>query len=112
MGTKVLTAWFATTPATSSSFWTSGSWSPILLLLHISILCAPLCGVKAGNSIVHRVRQYNPNCLLLTGEEAEECEAARVSGQLDGVPWWTWLLLGIVLLLILLVVARAYCSWK
>ena len=25
---------------------------------------------------------------------------------------WTWLLLGIVLLLILLVVARAYCSWK
>ena len=25
---------------------------------------------------------------------------------------WTWLLLGIVLLLILLVLARAYCSWK
>ena len=25
---------------------------------------------------------------------------------------WTWLLLGIVLLLILLVVVRAYCSWK
>ena len=25
---------------------------------------------------------------------------------------WAWLLLGIVLLLILLVVARAYCSWK
>ena len=36
---------------------------------------------------IFAVRQYNPNCLLLTGEEAEECEAARVSGQLDGVPW-------------------------
>merc|ERR1712107_165602 len=116
--TKVLTAWSATTSATSGSLWTSvslltsGPQFLISLLLHISILCTPLYSVEAGNSVVHRVRQYNPNCLLLTGEEAEECEAARVSSQLDGVPWWTWLLLGIVLLLILLVVVRAYCSWK
>merc|ERR1711971_1031345 len=82
------------------------------LLIHLSLLSPPLCGVEAGNSVVHRVRQYNPNCLLLTGEEAEECEAAKISGQLDGVPWWTWLLLGIVLLLILLVLARAFCSWN
>jgi len=96
-------------------FWTDlGSSSSFLpsLLLHLYLLSPPLCGVEAGNSVVHRVRQYNPNCLLLTGEEAEECEAAKISGQLDGVPWWTWLLLGIVLLLILLVLARAFCSWN
>jgi len=91
-------------------FWKdfSARFLPKLLLL----LSPPLCGVEAGNSVVHRVRQYNPNCLLLTGAEAEECEAARISGQLDGVPWWTWLLLGLVLLLILLVLARAFCSWN
>ena len=48
---------------------------------------AHMKNVEHSTINIFSVRQYNPNCLLLTGEEAEDCEAARVSGQLDGVPW-------------------------
>jgi hypothetical protein len=59
------------------------------------------------------VRQYTPDCtLLVPGPQREECLAARAGDRLTGVAWWAWVLLGVVLALILLVLARAFCSWR
>eukprot|EP00092_Neocalanus_flemingeri_P013635 GFUD01014706.1.p1 GENE.GFUD01014706.1~~GFUD01014706.1.p1 ORF type:complete len:201 (+),score=39.70 GFUD01014706.1:22-624(+) len=66
-----------------------------------------------GNSVVTGIRQFNPKCEMLDGFLKEECEQNREYKGLSGVPWWTWLVLGLVLGLILLVVARMLCaSWK
>jgi len=66
-----------------------------------------------GNAVVTGVRQFNPKCEMLDGFLREECEQNKEYTGFSGVPWFAWLLLGLVLGLILVVVGRMLCaSWK
>lgn len=63
-----------------------------------------------GSTVVAGIKQYNPNCDMLTGFRKEECQQNKENAGLSGVSWWAWLVLGVVLTLILLVVLRMMCA--
>jgi len=69
-----------------------------------------MISAEGGSTIVAGIKQYNPNCDLLSGFRKEECQQNRENAGLSGVSWWAWLVLGVVLSLILVVVVRMLCA--
>lgn len=82
----------------------------ILLLYLLPLSSAASFG---KGTVVVGVKSLNPDdCFLLDEYLQEDC-LVRIDKGLVGIPWWSWFILSLVLLVIVVVIARMiYTAWQ